>query len=803
MINALKFDFDFSAEKPQEVPFLDVDANCALTPVDALLVINRLTLEEPLSDQSAHAGEFPATFNTAAELGPQNLLTESDVKTLLDRASMASPSEDAIIAVVDRNGRILGVRVEDGVSQSLMSDDENLAFAIDGAVAKARTAAFFSSNAAPLPSRTIRFISQSTVTQREVESSPLHADDRYRGPGFIAPIGVGGHFPPEVPFTPQVDLFAIEHQSRDSQIHPGADRQKGTADDFALNYRFNADPDFIAPPDEKYFDDDVFADESFDYLREGAAGFFETWPESYGFVSGISPNAQSRGIATLPGGIPLFKVVTDQAGQIQMRPDKTPPLPDLNLVGGIGVFFPGEDGFATHEQGFVHGSGQSEFERNNSRRVLEAEFSAFIAASGIGLVGNSGLTPGAFVRDLSEFNQALPALNTFALPTGRIDLVGITLEIYGPTPSRQFPIPGVDRLIDVGRTLNGPGENSGQNMPVDGSGNIFLSGNAVPEQWMVTPHDAPDGSLSAYDVETIIANSIAEADITRAAIRLDIDHGFRPGARTRMVMAVADTAGNLLGVYRMPDATIFSIDVSIAKARNTAYYANANVLQEVDRIDFNGDGVLGVSQSELGGGGDTVPAGTALTNRTFRFIVEPRYPTGIEVDRSAVGQLVNDPLLGLCDQRAELCQQIGPQSILRLPGLNPVTAENLVNDHPLPFDTYASPSSTSFLAFDSFNVGRNFRDPGDATVVISGSGQPQPLANQNGVVFFPGSAPLYVNAQLVGGFGVSGDGVDQDDVVTSAGFVGFAAPEFLRVDQFVVGNVRLPYVKFNRNPLGN
>ena len=38
--------------------------------------------------------------------------------------------------------------------------------------------------------------------------------------------------------------------------------------------------------------------------------------------------------------------------------------------------------------------------------------------------------------------------------------------------------------------------------------------------------------------------------------------------------------------------------------------------------------------------------------------------------------------------------------------------------------------------------------------------------NQSGIVWFPGSAPLYRNGELVGGLGVSGDGVEQDDFVT-------------------------------------
>ena len=74
--------------------------------------------------------------------------------------------------------------------------------------------------------------------------------------------------------------------------------------------------------------------------------------------------------------------------------------------------------------------------------------------------------------------------------------------------------------------------------------------------------------------------------------------------------------------------------------------------------------------------------------------------------------------------------------------------------------------------------------------------------NQNGIVFFPGSSALYKNKSvLVGGWGVSGDGVDQDDVVTFAGQQTLDAPDSLKADQFFVAGVRLPYQKFNRNPL--
>jgi uncharacterized protein GlcG (DUF336 family) len=45
---------------------------------------------------------------------------------------------------------------------------------------------------------------------------------------------------------------------------------------------------------------------------------------------------------------------------------------------------------------------------------------------------------------------------------------------------------------------------------------------------------------------------------------------------------------------------------------------------------------------------------------------------------------------------------------------------------------------------------------------------------RNGIITFPGGVPLYKDGALVGGIGVSGDGVDQDEEVAFAGAVGFS-----------------------------
>jgi hypothetical protein len=74
--------------------------------------------------------------------------------------------------------------------------------------------------------------------------------------------------------------------------------------------------------------------------------------------------------------------------------------------------------------------------------------------------------------------------------------------------------------------------------------------------------------------------------------------------------------------------------------------------------------------------------------------------------------------------------------------------------------------------------------------------------NGNGITIFPGGLPLYKAGVLVGGIGVSGDGVDQDDYVASFGSAGFEASPSIRADAFEVRGIRLPWVKFPRNPTG-
>jgi uncharacterized protein GlcG (DUF336 family) len=305
-------------------------------------------------------------------------------------------------------------------------------------------------------------------------------------------------------------------------------------------------------------------------------------------------------------------------------------------------------------------------------------------------------------------------------------------------------------MLAVGNEAGaGSGTVNGTNLAINpiGSpgGDVFLQNGIPPSSgYIVPPRDGvassvPGVNLTAADVQQMINQGLSQASRTHAAIRTPF------GEPARFVYAISDTQGNIIGLFRQPDATIFSIDVAVAKARNAAYYANPALLQPIDQVPG-------------------VPPGTAFEARTFRFLALPHYPEGINSAPPGLFSQLNNGGADLTTAR-----QLGPV---------------------LPASAYNS----TVEGHDAFNPMTNFHDPFN-------------LPNQNGVLTFPGGFPLYKpgpngQAVLVGGIGVSGDGVDQDDVTTFAAAQGFLPPLSLQVDNFFYQNVRLPFVEFNRNPEG-
>jgi uncharacterized protein GlcG (DUF336 family) len=70
-------------------------------------------------------------------------------------------------------------------------------------------------------------------------------------------------------------------------------------------------------------------------------------------------------------------------------------------------------------------------------------------------------------------------------------------------------------------------------------------------------------------------------------------------------------------------------------------------------------------------------------------------------------------------------------------------------------------------------------------------------STRNGLITFPGGVPIYKNGALIGGVGVSGDGVDQDEAVAIKAGAGFDAPTAIRINTVIPA---LPYTTATPKP---
>jgi uncharacterized protein GlcG (DUF336 family) len=244
-------------------------------------------------------------------------------------------------------------------------------------------------------------------------------------------------------------------------------------------------------------------------------------------------------------------------------------------------------------------------------------------------------------------------------------------------------------------------------------------------------------ALNAADVTTIISQAAIQADITRAAIRQPL------GSPARVSISVVDSEGRVLGIFRTTDAPVFGFDVSAQKARTAALFSRTNA-----GALLRGAGV-GSYVDRAAADGINLNGSHAFSDRAIGFLHRPFYPDGIN------------------------------------------------GEPPGPF-------STGIGQWSIFNVGLQL-DLVKANLEATLAGTPNlPCTSipnvPNGLQIFAGAVPLYKNGELVGAIGISGDGIDQDDIIAAAGSRGYVAPAEIRADQLIIRGTRLPFVKFPRSP---
>ncbi len=219
--------------------------------------------------------------------------------------------------------------------------------------------------------------------------------------------------------------------------------------------------------------------------------------------------------------------------------------------------------------------------------------------------------------------------------------------------------------------------------------------------------------LTSAEVTSVIAAAADRVRTTRAGIRLPI------GSRMEVFITVVNNPNapgvgpTVLGAFRTGEATIFSWDVAVQKARTAVGFSNNT---------------------------------RAFSTRTVGFLAQSHFPPGID-----------------------------PESPGPFFGMQEVVSGFLASALPMLVPTMAL-------------TGPIFAPP-----------NPQ---FPNGITIFPGGFPLYRNGVLIGAVGISGDGVDQDDIVGASGSSVFLPPIQIEADRFSFDDTRLPYAKFPRDPEG-
>lgn len=222
------------------------------------------------------------------------------------------------------------------------------------------------------------------------------------------------------------------------------------------------------------------------------------------------------------------------------------------------------------------------------------------------------------------------------------------------------------------------------------------------------------GGLTRTEVLAILGSGLDIANRARAQIR-------RPtGSAAQVTIVVVDTNGDILGLTRTPDAPVFGTDVAVQKARTAGFFSSATAAA----------GLIGTANT-------TPPVAISSYVTAMRtFLGDPTaLANGMAYSNRAVGNLA---------------RPFFPDGIEGTPN---------------------GPLSKPPNQWSPFNDGLQLDLVFNA--VVGGVGAPPGCTTdqriRNGIQIFPGSFPIYRGPTLIGAVGVSGDGIDQDDMVSFLG----------------------------------
>jgi uncharacterized protein GlcG (DUF336 family) len=522
------------------------------------------------------------------------------------------------------------------------------------------------------------------------------------------------------------------------------------------------------------------------------------------------PKSAPIGFSGDPGGIPLY-IAGEMVGGIGIESDGVYSV-QTNIIGGRT--------FVTNES-LIALAGQRSFEPNDDReankifvdgrslRYVDAEGQPLLSPAAPALVSPAIAPANAPLVDVRNFFQASGGIRA-GTEFLRAQSGYMPITSLGGVPftgaARMFV--NMDMSPYLGQNVYDPTANATAVTPV------AVTPNPRPS---VSPTPA-NGGLTMEEAATIVAGGIGVARRAKALIRRGIQGPGLPFMEVNV--SVVDLAGNLLAFAGTPDAPVFGSAVSVQKARASAFFsrqggedpalpgsAAAAMMADAEPV-FPIPGLMLKFQTQ--------EIGQYVTD-TRRFLAPPDGTMGPNSDAFANGLAFADRSIG------NLARPLFPDGINGTPNgplSKPITSWS-------PFNTGIQLD----LILNRLLVGLFLNQEGGANPIQATCTGPTLLTLRGGIQIFPGSVAIYKNGKLVGGMGISGDGVDQDDLIAFQGLkeagialggtgVGAAgvdpagdflvgnAPRAVRADQIRVpgfsddsGNLR--YVNCPANPFVN
>ncbi|MEC5163986.1 MULTISPECIES: GlcG/HbpS family heme-binding protein [unclassified Janthinobacterium] len=469
---------------------------------------------------------------------------------------------------------------------------------------------------------------------------------------------------------------------------------------------------------------------------------------SRGDAVGPGPKRSPLGLSADPGGFPLYK--------------------NGRVVGGIGVMADGV--YALDKE-------PSRGDADLDERIAQSALKGFAAPS---CIRAERITAGGLALPYTTSDNAVVAVSATSLSDPLVSAMGALTWV--PT---YYDKSAIRAGVAHGSAASGF---IADNASFKALGGYVLVNASQPANRYApsasqspAPNDPAGAGMSAAEVTEILAQALGVAKQARAQIRSP------QGSAAQVTISVVDAVGNVLGLVRTPDAPVFGTDVSLQKARTAVFFsstrAGAELAAQAATAYVNEGGkstgapftldsayLSGAAKNFFGNPG-IFADGTAFTARAIGNISRPNFPDGIDGNLN------------------------GPFS-------KPAASWSVFNDG-LQLDLVYNGLVQAIVDGASNN----------ANCTGTGApGNPGIAALKNGMQIFPGSVPVYRGKTLIGAVGVSGDGVDQDDMIA---FLGLAragkalgngighAPAASRVDTLLLQGKRLRYVQCPQTPFNN